>query len=202
MTKRFLDNGLNTKDETRLVNAGSKLTASQQAIGFSFDDNVQPVMIAGVEENVNLSTVDLIGCIRDQNGNNRLAVNNRGVASLSKEQVCLNGVNYSLTADTAVALFSTAESVIPKGKAVYITSLAITNGSTASKPHQFIFNLVSPSQQTSGDILNIIVPASSTLYINNLMIPIYTNDTITCQDLKLTDAGTNLDSVSIFGFIQ
>ena len=201
MVKRILENGLNTSDDGRLVNANAKITLGGQNAPFSFDDNVLPVMVAGVEENVNLSTIDLINCIRDQNGNNRLTVNTRGVPSLSKEQISVIGVNYVLTTDTAVPLLSTNDNTIPKGKILYITGLLFVNGST-TKVHQYIGTLDSPPQGTSGDYINLLLQPSTSLLISNLMIPVYTNDVINIQALKLTDANTDNDSVSIYGFIQ
>jgi hypothetical protein len=90
MTKRLLQNELNVKDENRLANATSKLTADTPATPYNFDDTVYPCMVAGIEENQTDSTVDLITCIRDVNGVNRLTVDSIGLPAPSKNQNIFN----------------------------------------------------------------------------------------------------------------
>lgn len=194
MTSRVLDNGLNIKDDTRLANATQKLTSSQLSDQFSYNTSVQPVMIAGIEENQTLSSVDLITCIRDQNGVNRLCVDNRGLPVPSKEQTIYfgdipldNGDIYTYD-DLATILTN-----FPTGKTIYIKTWVFINTSSDVAPHDIgmEFNNINV-----GDVL---VPKQSTLVINDFWLAFNKGDFLTISNNGIT-AGT--DAVMVNGIVQ
>ena len=74
MSEISIQNDVNIKDEKRLINAGFKLTPNSKAEKFTFDTKAIPSLMCGIEETTTFSLIDLITCIRDISGNNRLCV--------------------------------------------------------------------------------------------------------------------------------
>jgi hypothetical protein len=192
-TSRILDNGLNVKDDTRLANATQKLTGSAFADQYTFNTSVQPVMIAGIEENPTLSTVDLITCIRDQNGVNRLCVDNRGIAVPSKEQIIVNvglvATNFTLDYDT---LASGVTTNFPYGKTIYLSNWVFTNQSGDATPHNFDL------QFNSNPILNLCVPTHSSIIVP-MLLAFNVGDILQLGNDGVTPGG---DTLSLNGVIQ
>lgn len=189
---RVLDNGLNVKDDTRLANATQKLTSNSFADAYSFNTSVQPVMIAGIEENPTLSTVDLITCIRDQNGVNRLCVDNRGVAVPTKEQTLFFG---QFIADAGTLTYDILMQLLDKfpiGGIIYLNKWIFSNSSTDATNHiiDFTFN--------GNACLEVIIPKMSTISID---FPLIFNpgDSMVIANTGVT---ATTDIVSISGIVQ
>jgi hypothetical protein len=191
--KRVLSNGLNVKDENRLANATQKLTTGTSS-AYTFDDNIQPVMLAGVEENNTINTVDLITCIRDQNGVNRICVDNRGVALPTKTQSCVNAYYDLSTGNTNV--INTSEASLPKDKTLYITTVIIENNALVSC--EFVLDRNSKISKYNGTLISVTLLAQTSLVIPNLMIDVYTGDVITMNQL----GGSAANGFCVQGFIQ
>ena len=188
--RRFLNNDLNIKDENRLVNATSKLT-DEQATRYTFDDNVSPVMIAGIEENQTDSSVDLISVIRDYNGVNRLTVDTSGLPVQSGGQTLFNATL------TALGLTNAYTPNVVEGKILYIKNVLFSNGDSAAH----VLDIVKTSKTGRGSGTNnycyCIVPPLSSLLISDLNIDIYPGDFLT---INTTVAGW--DNIYMYGFYQ
>lgn len=190
-TTRILDNGLNVKDDKRLVNASQKLVSGVTADAYSFNTSVQPVMIAGIEENPTLSTVDLITCIRDQNGVNRLCVDNRGMPVPSKEQTIYFGelIPGTYTYDDLATILTN----FPTDKTIYLKTWIFSNFSSDSAVHDISIEY---NGVNVGDFY--IAKGGNSLVVNDFWLQFNKGDTII-----ITSSGTAAtDYIVVNGIVQ
>ena len=192
MTKRFLANDLNIKDETRLVNATSKLTDGDPASRYTYEDNVIPVMLAAIEENQVDSSVDLLTCVRDTKGSNRLCVDNSGLISPSRQQQPFNVCYIEFMGDQIVPGF------IPIGYTMYITGVLYTNDAAVVTYFDLFLETPFSSTLNQGTLAYALVPSHQSFKIENLCIPVISTDILTIQTSSLSETS----SVSLWGFIQ
>jgi hypothetical protein len=194
MVKRILENGLNLKDENRLTNANQKLTNLGNAANFTYSDDVTPVMIAGVEENPTISSVNLITSTRDYNGNNRICVDNLGIEGApSKGQIIFNNF---VALDGTDSGFNFFVPDLTLNKHAYVKGLAITNSSGVA--HDITIFQTHPNAVTT-NLLRIIILAQSTTVINNYLCDLEVGASIQFQD-NTSENGTVI--VSYWGFYQ
>ena len=189
--EKLLNNDLNIKDENRLVNATSKLTDELET-RYTFTTNVIPTMVCGIEENQTDSSVDLISCIRDENGVNRLTVDNCGLKFPSgSQQLFSNAQGLPL----ATNYF---QPIIPQNQALYIKGFCFSNNNATVNNIDLVLSTPSRGVGVSTALGNYIIPALNSFAIYDQTIKMVTGDKLIIYSTVLA----NIGHVYYWGFYQ
>jgi hypothetical protein len=177
MVKRILASGLNTKDDTRTVNASRKLTSDQVDDNFSISTDVNPVILAGTEDNpTSLSQVNLIGSIRDVLGNNRLTVDTGGYTKPAKTQN-LYGTSGVISGNPLAVQYLNTGSTYFYNKNFYIDTVIFAN--TDSVAHRCY---IATNNLQVGALCMVNIPAGQTIVIPNCKIIMQNGDNLSIYD--------------------
>jgi hypothetical protein len=198
VTEIILQNDVNVKDEGRLINAGFKLTPYSKPEQFKLDTKAIPAVMCGVEESTTFSFVDMITCIRDLNGVNRLATNTiiDGFTLPSKNQTLFN------FSDNAISDLSPAFTVnetfgVGLNKKLYVTAVYFGNTHAA----QTMRLQVVPAIGAQYDLLYTLTPASTGVFVansGNILFSLNYGDVVTVR----TTIGANDYILNVYGFTQ